>query len=111
VNAIVLDRIESESSEDSEVEPDSQHASEHPPNDLNSAVVRVDDEKIDIDVDIDLQKVKEYPVAHLKRCSNDVAMDEAINAAATLRRKLRPKATTKGYRKGLRCWANFCARL
>jgi hypothetical protein len=42
--------------------------------------------------------------------SNDAEMDDAAHAAVARRRKMWPKRTTKGYRKGLACWAVFCAR-
>src|SRR5256885_12756409 len=42
--------------------------------------------------------------------SNDAEMDDAAHTTVVQRRKMRPKWMIKGYRKGLVCWATFCAR-
>src|SRR5437762_7681213 len=79
-------------------------------NSLNSPAVQVDDAKIDIAIDIDLQKVEEDLVTWIILCSNDAEMDDATRMAVAQRRKMWPKWMTKGYRRGLVCWAAFCAR-
>jgi Centromere DNA-binding protein complex CBF3 subunit, domain 2/Transcriptional activator of glycolytic enzymes len=70
--------------------------------------VRVGDDEIDITVDIDVQRVEED--SRVARGSNEAEMDEVARRVMEEQRKLRPKATIKGYRKGLACWAAFCAR-
>ncbi|KAJ5904866.1 short-chain dehydrogenase [Penicillium subrubescens] len=72
--------------------------------------VRVDDAEIDVTVDIDLQKVEEDSIAQVKPGSNDAEMDDAAHKVLAQRRAMRPRATSKGYRKGLACWAAFCKR-
>jgi hypothetical protein len=63
--------------------------------------VRVDDAEIDVAIDIDLQKVEEDSVMQMKPGSNDAEMDDAAHKVVAQRRAMRPKATSKGYRKGL----------
>jgi hypothetical protein len=87
----------------SQLELDAQPAARCLPKSLNGPAVRVDDAEMDITVDIDLQKVEEDPVVQTISRSNDAEMDDAALAAVVWRRKMRPKATTKGYRKGLVC--------
>jgi hypothetical protein len=72
--------------------------------------VRVDDAEIDVAIDIDLQKVEEDSIMQMKPGSNDAEMDDAAHKVVAQRRAMRPKATSKGYRKGLVCWAAFCTR-
>jgi hypothetical protein len=73
-------------------------------------VVRIDDVKLDITIDIDLQRVEEDPIVQITPRSNNAEMDDVAHEAVTQRRKMWPKRTIKGYRKGLACWAAFCAR-
>jgi hypothetical protein len=73
-----------------------------------------DDAEIDINrimVDIDFQKVEEDSYARMNASgSNQAEMDDAAHEVTRKRRAIRPKATVKGYKKGLACWAAFCAR-
>jgi hypothetical protein len=79
---------------------------------IGPPAVRIDDAEIDVTVDIDLQKVEEDSVAHDVKTSsnNDAEMDDAAHKVVAQRRAMRPRATSKGYRKGLVCWAAFCTR-
>lgn len=57
-----------------------------------------------------LQKVEEDSVVQVKPGSNDAEMDDAAHKMVAQRRAMWPRATSKGYRKGLVCWATFCTR-
>lgn len=79
------------------------------PSEIGPAV-RVNDAEIDVAVDIDFQKVEEDSVVQVKPGSDEAEMDDAAHKVVAQRRAIRPRATSKGYRKGLVCWAAFCAR-
>src|SRR5438876_8075803 len=74
-----------------QLELDAQLAAESLPNSLNSPAVQVDDAKINIAIDIDLQKVEEDLVTRMIPCSNDAEIDDAAYIAVVQWRKIRPK--------------------
>jgi centromere DNA-binding complex CBF3 subunit-like protein len=77
----------------------------------HAPAVWVDGADVDVTVDIDLKQVEEDTIiTQVKPSSNEADMDAAALAVMARRREIRPKRTTKGYRKGLRCWQAFCAR-
>jgi hypothetical protein len=73
-----------------------------------SAAVRVGDAEVGVNVDINLQQVEEDSRAH--NGANNTEMDDYARRVMQERREQRKKATVKGYRKGLACWAAFCER-
>jgi hypothetical protein len=73
-----------------------------------SAAVRVGDAEVGVNVDINLQQVEEDSRAH--NGANNTEMDDNARRVMEERREQRKKATVKGYRKGLACWAAFCER-
>src|ERR1700735_2742551 len=72
------------------------------------AAVRVGDVEVGVIIDIDLQQVEED--SRVYDGANKTEMDDHARKAMDQRRAGRKKATIKGYRTGLACWAAFCER-